>query len=203
MSVEIGGTFIFGSYEQDNKTYDGKEDIEWIVLAKEDNKALLISKYVLDCQPYNSSLTDVTWETCSLREWLNGVFIQTAFASGESDVIARTIITGDENPKYDTSVGNNTQDRVFLLSITEAEEYYNSDSERDCRPTAYAMAQSVYFSEYCWWWLRSPGSGSSRAAVINSGGSVNCNGREVDSIYANVRPALWIDLESYNEITEI
>ncbi len=46
--VEVGDVIYFGSYEQDNNLSNGKEEIEWIVLAKENRKALLISKYALD-----------------------------------------------------------------------------------------------------------------------------------------------------------
>ena len=67
--AEVGDIVYFGAYEQDNNTSNGKEDIEWIVLAKENGKVLVISKYALDCQEYNSTYTDVTWEACSLRTW--------------------------------------------------------------------------------------------------------------------------------------
>ena len=38
-SVSVGDTIFFGEYEQDNNLSNGKEEIEWIVLAKENNKA--------------------------------------------------------------------------------------------------------------------------------------------------------------------
>ena len=67
----IGAVVTFGAYEQDNNTSNGKEKIEWIVLATEGDKSLVISKYILDCQPYNTSRAEVTWEICTLRTWLN------------------------------------------------------------------------------------------------------------------------------------
>lgn len=73
----------FGKYEQDNNTSNGKEKIEWLVLEVKDGKALVISKYALDCKPYNTSSTNVTWETCSLRNWLNNDFINSAFSATE------------------------------------------------------------------------------------------------------------------------
>ena len=51
-SVSVGDTVCFGTYEQDNDTSNGTENIEWKVLAKENNKVLIISKYALDCQVY-------------------------------------------------------------------------------------------------------------------------------------------------------
>ena len=73
-----GDIITFGKYEQDNKKSNGKEDIEWIVLAREGNKVLVLSRYALASKPYNNKKTDVTWETCSLRKWLDkdfGLFI--------------------------------------------------------------------------------------------------------------------------------
>ena len=41
-SANVGDYVVFGSYQQDSKTSNGKEDIAWLVLAKEDNKVLVI-----------------------------------------------------------------------------------------------------------------------------------------------------------------
>lgn len=195
----VGGTFFFGSYEQDNNKSNGKEDIEWLVLAKEGNKALVISKYALDCQRYNTSNTDVTWETCSLRKWLNGTFLSAAFNSEEQNSIISSTVTADKNPSYRISPGNNTTDKVFLLSITEVNKYFSSDSARQCSATAYAKAQGAYTNTgngYCWWWLRSPGRNSNDAADVLHDGSVYDFGSDVNDSDDAVRPALWINLGS-------
>ena len=199
--AEVGSYVSFGSYEQDNDTTNGKEDIEWLVLAKEDNKILVISKYALDCQQYNTSFTSVTWETCSLRKWLNGTFINNAFSSGEQSMIQTTTVTADKNPSYSTSPGNNTTDKVFLLSITEVNQYFSSDSARQCQGcqgTAYCYAQGTYKGSNgnCWWWLRSPGYDSLDAAGVDDDGSVDFSGFDVDYVDDAVRPALWINLGS-------
>ena len=69
------GTYItLGAYEQDVKTGTGKEDVEWQVLAKENNRLLVISRYALDTKRFNEKFMDVTWETCTLRKWLNNDF---------------------------------------------------------------------------------------------------------------------------------
>ncbi len=200
--LSVGSTVFFGSYEQDNNTANGKEDIEWIVLAKEGNKVLVISKYALDCQKYYSTFTDVTWETCSLRKWLNGTFLNAAFSSEEQNRIISTTVTADRNPSCSTSPGNNTTDKVFLLSITEANKYFSSDEARKCAPTDYAIAQGAYArSSYttggratCCWWLRSPGCNTTYAADVYFGGSVCYYGDSVSYDNDAVRPALWIDL---------
>ena len=203
-AAAVGDSVYFGAYEQDNNTSNGKEEIEWIVLARENKQVLVISKYALDCQQYNMSYTNVTWEKCSLRTWLNKTFLNAAFTSDEAAMITTTTVTADKNPKYSTSAGNNTQDQVFLLSITEVEKYFSSDNDRMCVPTAYAIAQGAYTSSSysvggaatCWWWLRSPGDDRNSAAGVGNGGSVSCLGNYVIYDYVCVRPALWINLGS-------
>ena len=202
--AEVGDYVYFGSYEQDNDTSNGQEDIEWLVLAKEDNKILVISKYALDCQPYNTARKKVTWETCVLRNWLNSDFISAAFTEDEKALILETTVTADKNPSYSTDPGNDTTDKIFLLSIDEANEYFSSDDERMCAPAAYAKAQGAYSSsDYevdgeatCWWWLRSPGYLQDYAAVVYFGGGVYYYGLNVYFDYACVRPAFWINLDS-------
>ncbi len=201
-SIHVGDIYPFGAYEQDNKPSSGKEDIEWIVLEKDGTSLLLISKYALDCQQYISSYTSVTWESSALRSWLNGSFLNTAFRPEEQARIRSTTVAADENPSYGTSPGNDTTDKVFLLSIPEANRYFPSDEARKCIPTEYAIAQGVYRSRTCtldgiptcWWWLRSPGNDPCYAADVNRAGTVYEYGSYVSRNTGGIRPALWIDL---------
>lgn len=199
-----GNSVFFGSYEQDNISSNGKEDIEWSVLAKEDNRVLLISKYALDRKSYNADYGDVTWETCSLRQWLNGTFLNDAFSTEEQALIQDTYVSADANSEYDTNPGNATTDKVFLLSINEAEQYFGSAEVRMCIPTEYAKANGAYTDNRytkngvptCWWWLRSSGYVQYDAPYIYSDGSVYYRGGYVLDARECVRPALWINLDS-------
>ena len=193
---KVGDIVYFGTYEQDNDTSNGKEDIEWLVLAKKGNRILVISDKALDRQPYNSSRTRVTWETCTLRKWLNNDFINAAFSAEERAKIPTVTVSADKNPSYSTSPGNNTTDKVFLLSITEVNKYFSSDSAWQCRGTAYCYAQGAYKAGNgnCWWWLRSPGYTQSSAANVYDGGDVNEIGNNVFLDNA-VRPAMWISID--------
>lgn len=194
--AKVGDYVFFGAYEQDNNTANGKEDIEWLVLEVKDGKALVISKYALDCKPYNTSYTDVTWETCTLRKWLNNDFLGAAFSAEEKAMIPTVMVSADNNPDYSTNPGNATQDQVFLLSVTEANKYFNSDSARQCEPTDFAVANGAYVNSNngnCWWWLRSPGYRQNRAAPVNYDGYVVEFGSYVYHDNSAVRPALWID----------
>ena len=195
-TAEVGDIVLFGAYEQDNNLSNGKEDIEWLVLAKKDDKILVISDNALDCQPYNTTDTDdVMWESCSLRKWLNGTFLNAAFSTEEQALILNTNVSADKNLEYDTNPGNATTDKVFLLSIDEADKYFNSDEARKCVPTVYSKANGAYTSSgYCWWWLRSPGFSQDFAVNVYVGGSILYNGIDVNFGSGCVRPAMWIDI---------
>ena len=188
-NAAVGDKIIFGTYEQDNDTSNGAEDIEWLVLAKENNKILVISDKVLDAKQYNNEI-NTTWEQCSLRKWLNDSFLNTAFSKKERALIQSTTVSADKNPKYSTNPGNATTDKVFLLSINEVYKYFNDFHARECALTAYAKAHGAAL-----WWLRSPGSPYSAAFVYPTGALVY-NGESVKVSYGGVRPALWIDLDS-------
>lgn len=193
-----GDTVFLGTYEQDNNTSNGKEDIAWLVLEVKDGKALVVSKYALDCKQYNTSNTVVTWETCTLRKWLNNDFINAAFSSYEKAMIPTVMVSADKRPGHSANPGNATQDQVFLLSITEANKYFNSNGARQCEPTDYAVANGSSESNsgnFCRWWLRSPGSTQDSAAYVFSGGGVIESGNDVDIGTSAVRPALWISIK--------
>ncbi len=196
-NANVGDYIKFGTYEQDNNTANGKEDIEWLILEKTDNRILVISKYALDCKPYNTTYTAVTWETCSLRKWLNSDFVQNNFDSEEKARIPLVQVSADENPSYSTNPGNATMDNVFLLSITEVNKYFDSDSARECEATAYAVENWAYVNSSnnnCKWWLRSPGSSRTYAASVFSNGGVDEYGFGVIDDDFAVRPAMWIDI---------
>ncbi len=198
-NVSVGSTIKFGYYEQDNNISNGREEIEWMVLAVEKNKALIISQYALDCKPYNNTDTATNWEKCTLRTWLNGTFYDAAFVGDyQKMIINSTITTG----KYNALSVNNTTDKVFLLSIKEVINYFSTGEVRKCAPTEYAKAQGAETCDSyktgsratCWWWLRSPGGNSYCAAVVDYVGSVFRSGNRVNRGERGVRPAMWIDL---------
>ena len=62
----------------------------------------------------------VTWATCTLRTWLNDTFLNTAFTSAEQAAIKNTTVVNDDNPYSDAKVCVDTIDKVYLLSIAEA-----------------------------------------------------------------------------------
>ena len=193
---KVGKTIEFGNYPQDK---DGTEKpIEWIVMKKEGNQVLLLSKYVLDAKPYNEEFEDVTWETSDIRQWLNNEFYTTAFNKTEKAKIQTSLIKNEDNSEYGTSGGNDTEDKVFLLSEKEAETLFSDEEERIAKATEYAEKSGVYVNKEkaAWWWLRSPGGHSDRAALVYSSGWVDRDGNHVYLISGGVRPALHLNLQS-------
>lgn len=207
----VGNYVSFGTYPQ-TKAGNDATPIEWLVLARDGNKALLISRYGLDAQRYNKDTTSVTWETCTLRTWLNGTFYNKAFSSAEQAAILTTNVDNSKNQCYSgwsTNGWKNTQDKVFLLSYAEANKYfgvtyYNSSNTKSrVAPTAYAIAHGAWTSSSDktadsvnagWWWLRSPGSDQRSAAYVFADGSLD--DLSVGSDSASVRPALWVNIEA-------
>lgn len=184
----VGNYVTFGSYPQ---TADGDDmtAIEWLVLAREGKKVLLISRYGLDAQKYHSENTDITWQTCSLRTWLNSTFLNKAFTATEQSAILKT------------TVDNSTQDKVFLLSYEEANKYlgitkdgYYNEKFR-VEATAYAKERGAHISvdNAIWWWLRSPRY-ADKAPYVTPGGYTD----STFTVYSSnaIRPALWVNLES-------
>ncbi|MBR2740229.1 MAG: toll/interleukin-1 receptor domain-containing protein [Oscillospiraceae bacterium] len=196
-SHQPGNTLYLGTYEQDNRRSDGTEFIEWTVLASDEEKLLVISKYALDCRGYHSERSDVTWETSALREWLNGEFLNTAFTPGEIEMIADTAVTADSTDESSADPGNDTVDKVFLLSVSEAQQYFDDDSERQCSATAYcsSKSRSIPDDAPCDWWLRTLSDSPDSAMFIYGIGTVGPEyGSFVDSDFNAVRPAMWIML---------
>ena len=200
LSTKIEEPIMFGRYEQGY----GIAPIEWQVLKTEDGRALLISKYAIERKKYFDlrfkelkKEKNKTWEACSLRTWLNRDFLDVAFNEVERKWIMDTKCSADPNPEYITiPAGNSTNDKVFLLSIKEVQEYFDSDSARGCIPTPYAVTQGAYRhieNGKCVWFLRSPGDNILHVATVNSYGRVS-NVVGVLSEDTCVRPALWINL---------
>lgn len=199
--VTAGQYVTFGRYEQDNNTGNGAEPVRWLVLEVQDGKALLISFYGLDCKPFNSSNDDITWAQCTLRSWLNGEFLNTAFSASEQSAILTTDVDNSSAQgysKWSTSGGSNTQDKIFLLSHNEASGYLDSGiMPKWLTSTEYASARdddAIDMGEGnpkgANWWLRSPGGQQNSAEIVFNGQQWMFTVAGYKHI---VRPALWVD----------
>ena len=217
----------FGNYwqkdtDQNGKTNknDEKTPIKWRVLSVTGDDAFLVADKNLDCQKYNLTYTNVAWQTCTLRSWLNGYeasqnvcskdyrsenFMDEAFTEEEQGAIRTTDVVNSNNTSYGTSGGNNTKDAIYLLSDKEASNSsygFQSLKSRSARNTAFTEGRGAFTTASDhqagsgYWWLRSPGRGSSYASYVRSDGNVDIFGYSVSTGDSAVRPALHIDLSS-------
>lgn len=196
-NYEIGDIVTYGGYEQDGFYSNGEETIEWIVIARDrDNHALLLSRYCLDALPYNEDGGDVTWEDSSIRVWLNGEFLESAFGGDPNGFIC-TAECKTKDGRSGTDGGENTTDRIFLLAVDEVTQYFPKESSRRAPVTEYAKEQGAEYDKNGngWWWLRTPGKTQDMAAGVHTAGGVNYDGRDVDRTDLCIRPALWLDLD--------
>ncbi|MDE5801313.1 MAG: Ltp family lipoprotein [Lachnospiraceae bacterium] len=212
--VNVGDIIEFGNYEQDNNKSNGSEAIEWYVIDIENDHAILMSVYALDCKSYNDTDESVTWETCSLRTWLNDDFYNEAFNADEKCIVRLTALDNNSNPDSGISGGNSTQDRVFILSYDEAVYYFNADINASksnpydyhiaCAPTAYAEQQGAKKYENgrffvasnnttCMYWFRTVG-GSQNRAVDMYIGFISVVGSEVNYGNHGIRPCVTVNL---------
>ncbi|MBP3200601.1 MAG: hypothetical protein J6M39_03040 [Lachnospiraceae bacterium] len=180
----------FGSYNdfgesRYNNTYKNGDQIEWYVLDNDskNNKILLLSKYVLynSRQMYHQSLDFSTnkyhsWTNSKLREWLNNEFYETCFNNNEKNKILETPIVDH--------LDNQVDDKVFLLSRTEMEQYITNKKvvetvgrriDKDRSPASYWTRQEEKGKYIC-----------ANSAGLNDFFEVGW----LD--YCGVRPAIWV-----------
>lgn len=194
------------------------EPVKWRVLNVDGDKALLVADKALDLKPYHNTYTDVTWETCSLRSWLNNTFINSAFLANEQNAIPSVTVKaeGSIRPAADeddnkVDGGKDTTDKVFILSFSEVsgkygfrtiedlDSYGDYDEAKKCAMTNYANAfttSSAEEKEDCYWWIRNPGDFPSMAVVSGENGRVLGYGNGVNSSQPAVRPALYLNLSN-------
>lgn len=174
--VSVGSTVYFGHYEQDGR-YNSKEAIPWIVLDVRGGSALLLSQYVLDAMPWNTSTYTVQWYSCTLNSWLNYSFYNEAFSWSEQNAINSYL-----------------SDPVFLLSYDEVRTYL-SRWNLCAMPTRYAMNRGVYVSgSYSWWWTRTVGSRENQTWGVNTSGVLNEFHMRKES--GGIRPAIWVSISA-------
>ena len=173
---------------------------------------MLMSKYGLDVQPFNTEGVDIRWENCSLRAWLNDDFYNTAFTDEEKEKINTKTVKNGENPFYsDSTASADTLDKVFLLSIEGAtnkaynfsEDRGDYDDLRKCAPTEYATAKGAYISDIqtkdglftSLWWLRTVGQYENETVYVIGSGYIRKDGWNVNRNDFVIRPVIAISLQ--------
>ncbi len=195
---------FFGVWDQDRNYENGSEPVEWIVLTVENDRALLLSRYVISADPLDMKKdTPVFWQNSYLRVWLNRSFYDDAFSDEEKARIIEVRNINDSNPE--ASDVSDTKDRIFLLSIDEVSKYTDDSvrkpEENDFRNSwpKHSRSGDAYFQ----WWLRSNGQAEGKIAYVDPEGNTNTAGADYYSGNIGIRPALWIDLRPAGELEPV
>ena len=181
--ILLSSTVTFGAYEQDNNLTNGKEPIEWLVLEKDEekSKALLLSRYALDYQQYDSAESR-SWDESFLNSWLLNDFRNEAFSETEEKELRTDLHYSANN--------HTTIEEVFLLTSGEAERYFSADKSRQCEATAYAITRGAEADGSTQWWLRMDKS-SMVSNVVTKDGTIGVASLQT---VQSVRPAIWVNL---------
>ena len=186
---------------------------DWRVLDIQNDRALIITECIVEEHAYNDVYKDITWADCSLRRYLNNEFYNRFDAIEKARVIP-VVNKNPDNQWYGAKGGEDTQDRIFLLSIEEAVCQYFGDSRsmllNPGKNQKYWFQRkdpnnnrraALYKNGISWWWLRSPGRVNIKAAYIHGDGNIGIQGNNVfkgniseKSYNGGVRPALWLKL---------
>lgn len=195
--VKVGDVVEYGRY-----SFGAEGDIkplQWIVLGRSSQGILALSKYGIENLPYHNREEDITWEKCSLRRWLNQEFLKKAFDDKERAGLMVTEVYNDDNEEFDTPAGADTEDKVFLLSLDEFEEFCSEEGYDICEPTLWALKQGVEVAKEegagCDWWLRTPGSEEDFVLTVGAYGEIGDEGVPVQWNSLAVRPAIQISLK--------
>ncbi len=193
-----------GQYRQENDAYGRAQPIVWKVLDVDqpNHKALLISRDLLEAQPYHGNAVEVAWKNCALRRWLNREFLTTAFTEAEQKAILATKVDNSQhqgNPDWPERPDAETEDKIFLLSWKDAQRWFRTGASRAVCPTDYAVNRLAFTSKTATlngrgageWWLRSPGSESAEAACVSAHGEFESASVSNDTVC--IRPVMWID----------
>ena len=204
--MRIGDKISFGDYD-------------WRVLDIQNNTALIITEDIVELRAYHNKLGDITWADCELRKYLNGEFLNNFTEEDNSKIIPTTVANLD-NPWFGTIGGDDTFDKIFLLSIEEVVCKYFGDSSKNLQIpngkykywfTRKDVNNDKRTSAYCghiwWWWLRSPGRKQVKAVYVHGDGNIGIQGNNAlkcnlsgvyhpvnNDVRGGVRPALWLKL---------
>jgi len=201
--MKIGDRIVFGNHS-------------WIVLDIQNDKALVLTEYIIEQRSYHDHYIDITWEESSIRKYLNGDFYD-KFSVADHARICPVVNKNPDNHWYGTKGGIDTTDCIFLLSLEEVVCHYFGDSsskllsprknqrywfERKDENNSKRIAKLEFDQDQiCWWWIRTPGRVSVKAVYVHGDGNIGIQGNHIlkgniadGRCTGGVRPALWLKL---------
>lgn len=182
------------------------EPIRWRILSEENGEVFLLCDSVIAAHQYDAQ--NNKYAMSDIRLWLNSTFYETAFDDFQKLIILITEVDNSmasAGSTSNSSVNENTHDRIFLLSYAEAtnSEYgFTENKTRRMLTSDYSRATGAGMntSSYSYygngeWWLRSPITpGTGFARVVGHSGE-SSGGININATSLGVVPALRIRLE--------
>ena len=129
--IYLGDIVTFGKYEQDGNETNGKENIDWIVAKIHNNKALLITKDMIDMLRVEGEYTTVSYAVSYERYYLHKYFFNEAFSEPEKDAIlwSKTKYYRFKTHSIDNLKSNTEQltstNKVFCPSFVDVKDLKN------------------------------------------------------------------------------
>lgn len=187
--AEVGDVVRFGRYET-NYNIPGNERVDWVLLYRTEDAALLVTQKGIDGSVYNHKYEEITWKTSDLCNYLNTDMYDKLFSAAEKLYIVPNPDTGDN---------------VSLLSVHEAEQLFENDKERELDVTEAARKRGVYVNEKSkvnkwdskgyrssWWWLRGEETPEYQAPIVSVDGVIQIKERHANKPNGAVRPVVWV-----------
>ena len=178
----------------------GEPLMPWKVLEHKSGRLLVISRYVLDCLPYEDFYRkNNKWNTASIRKRLNRDYLYGTLTQQEIDrIVPVSIDDSDDSLSFEIPEGK-TGDRFFLLSVKEAKRYFRDNRRRMVPVVKYATRSMLWtvFDKWAHWWLRSPGELDADMFYVRDGEIMSINSTVQGSYFEHfgVRPAMWIEIK--------
>lgn len=178
----------------------GNPLMPWQVLENKSGRLLVISKYVIDCLPFEDFYKRNTfWGQSSIRKRLNREYLSNLLTEQEIGRVAPVFINReDDSLSFEIPQGE-TGDKFFLLSVKEAKRYFRDNRHRSAPVVKYATRSMLWtvFDKWAHWWLRTPGELDADMFYVRDGEIMSINSTVQGSYFEHfgVRPAMYIDME--------
>ena len=190
--AQVGDVVKLGRYDTNPMGF-GTERVDWIVLRKENDMLMLITKQGIAGSVYHHKYEEVNWKESDLCTFLNDTLYHEVFSRYEQEILV-------DNP--------DSGDRLSLLSETEVESLFQDDMSRQLCITDVAKSKgtNVNFASKTnhwdmkgyrssWWWLRGDQQISKTAPIVTEDGVVLTDEKYVNKPNGAVRPVVWIKIE--------
>lgn len=201
--MNIGNIIDFGDYK-------------WKIMDIQEDKILILTDKIIEQRDYHDKKVEITWEYSEIRSFLNNEFFE-RFNTSDKKRILSTLNKNAGNPWYASFGGNDTVDKVFLLSLDEVVRSYFGDSSRlldnpkknqrywfERKDENNIKRRAQFMDSSWWWWTRTPGKNNKVSTYIHGDGNIGIQGNGISKTTFNtlhyitksnkggVRPAVWL-----------